>query len=158
MYIYIYIHVLTYMHAYMYQIYIYIYILYTYACIHTYVYINTYTVDQPRIRRYFQPNSKGQITASAAAQNLMGQPGGRTLPQVAIKPIWVSEPNLIAHNLGEKFRAMLLEHGSIEALEVELEKWQSEEDIDELQGGRHNSITLQAKNWTQHLRLKYVIL
>ena len=55
---------------------------------------------------------------------------------------------LLVKSLGDKLRELLLEHGNLGAVELVVQKWESQLDESSLEGGWHNEITLKAKNWT----------
>ena len=58
-------------------------------------------------------------------------------------------PNLMF--LGTKLRQLFLEHGNFGAVESEIKKSTSNEEMERLQGGWHNEVSLQMEGWTPPL-------
>ena len=46
---------------------------------------------------------------------------------------------------------MLLEHGTVQAVEAEIEKYHSKEEKNKLKGGTHTEASLKAMGWTEQL-------
>ena len=59
-----------------------------------------------------------------------------------ILPLWAAK--------GEQLHELLKQHGTFEAVECHLQKWQESEQKDSLQGGWENEITLAALGWTEY--------
>ena len=58
-------------------------------------------------------------------------------------------PGYVILYQGEKLRKMLLEHGSFDAVEIQLKKWKEEKEEEELMGGWHTQVSLEMENWTE---------
>lgn len=52
---------------------------------------------------------------------------------------------------GEQLRALLLEHGSFEEVEVAIQKWHEEVEQNRLEGGFFTKTDLEKEGWTETL-------
>lgn len=104
------------------------------------------------MKRYVSQNKKGDCEASESVVKMFKTDKGSYLVRIFGNSRYSIHNilDLVEHShvvLGQELHQLLKAHGSFEAVECHLQKWQSEEQKDQLAGGWHSEISLAQMGW-----------